>query len=34
VSSATDRKIGVKVTTAPTTPAAGKLSVTVWYRGN
>lgn len=28
-----DRLIGVKVTTAPTTPAAGNLSVTVWYRG-
>jgi len=26
-----DRKIGLKVTTAPTTPAAGTLSVTVWY---
>lgn len=29
-----DRLIGVKVTTAPTTPAAGTLGVTVFYRSN
>lgn len=29
-----DRLIGVKVATAPTTPAAGTLGVTVWYRSN
>lgn len=28
----TDRKIGVKVATAPTTAAAGELAVTVWYK--
>ncbi len=27
-----DRRLGVKVTTAPTTPAAGKLGVTLLYR--
>lgn len=26
-----DRRIGVKVITAPSTPQAGSLSVTVWY---
>lgn len=31
-SASTDRLIGVKVTTAPTTPAAGTLGVTVLYR--
>ena len=30
--SSTDRKIGVKVTTAPTTAVAGTLGVTVTYR--
>lgn len=29
---ARDRKLGVKVTTAPTTPAAGTLAVTLFYR--
>lgn len=33
-SASVDRFIGIKVTTAPTAPAAGNLSVTVWYRGN
>lgn len=28
----TDRKIGLKVTTAPTTPAAGTIGLTLWYR--
>lgn len=27
-----DRKLGVLVATAPTTPAAGTLGVTLWYR--
>ncbi len=27
-----DRKIGLKVTTAPTTPAAGTIGLTLWYR--
>ena len=27
----TDRRIGMKVTTAPTTPVAGTLGLTVWY---
>lgn len=30
--SQTDRKIGLKVTTAPTTPAAGTLGLTLFYR--
>jgi hypothetical protein len=33
-SATTDRKIGVKVTTAPTTAAAGTLGVTVLYRAS
>ena len=30
--SQSDRKLGVKVTTAPTTPVAGTLGVTLFYR--
>jgi len=30
--STSDRKLGVKVTTAPTTAVAGTLGVTLWYR--
>lgn len=33
-SSGVDRKIGVKVTTAPTTAVAGTIGVTVFYRAN
>lgn len=30
--SSSDRKLGMKVTTAPTTPAAGTITVELWYR--